>query len=362
MKTSSEVATLVGIKRQRIQEYEKAGIALKPRVKEHGYWQYGEREIERLWQIKFYQELGFRVPDIKAIFDAPNYNRHDAIEDQINKLEEKKKQLESMIKIARSYNEMDVLPSDLCGKHNKLEDIPYEAVVPLAGKLLSLFETEINNDFWDKAYEFPISEKDEDMWGNVVGQIIGLYQKGVSYKDVSVQHQVDFLRCVNEKIAPESLIKQVLYCQRIIADAVDSNNKSISDVFGEGCAQYLNDAISFYYIEHLKNNPNTLSDHPISKVFCNIDKLARNRFTTGSPEVQAEVTRLHQILDDFGAFTKSAQLEFLSSVADSIGCKSTRKIFDNDRNHGICWFISRAIQIYCKHQQDTMTAEGEINE
>lgn len=33
MKTSSEVATLVGIKRQRIQEYEKAGIALKPKIK-----------------------------------------------------------------------------------------------------------------------------------------------------------------------------------------------------------------------------------------------------------------------------------------------------------------------------------------
>lgn len=32
MKTSSEVATLVGIKRQRIQEYEKAGIALKPKI------------------------------------------------------------------------------------------------------------------------------------------------------------------------------------------------------------------------------------------------------------------------------------------------------------------------------------------
>lgn len=362
MKTSSEVATLVGIKRQRIQEYEKAGIALKPRVKEHGYWQYGEREIERLWQIKFYQELGFRVPDIKAIFDAPNYNRHDAIEDQINKLEEKKKQLESMIKIARSYNEMDVLPSDLCGKHNKLEDIPYEAVVPLAGKLLSLFETEINNDFWDKAYEFPISEKDEDMWGNAVGQIIGFCQEGASYKDSLVQQQVDFLHYINEKIAPGSFIRQVLYCQKIVADAVDSNNRSISDAFGEGCAQYIHDAIGFYYMEYLKNNPNILLNHPVSKVFCNIDELARNRFATGSPEVQSEVAQLHEILNDFGAFTKPAQLELLNSLADSIGCKSTRKLFDNGRDHGIYWFISRAIQIYCKHQQEAMTKEGENNE
>ena len=56
MKTSSEVATLVGIKRQRIQEYEKAGIALNQKIKyNRGYWMYGVAVIERLLQIKFYQ-------------------------------------------------------------------------------------------------------------------------------------------------------------------------------------------------------------------------------------------------------------------------------------------------------------------
>lgn len=103
MKTSSEVATLVGIKRQRIQEYEKAGIALKPKIKNNrGYWMYGEAEIERLWQIKFYQELKLEVPEIKTIFSNPNYNKHDEIENLIAGLEQKKKELESMIEIARA--------------------------------------------------------------------------------------------------------------------------------------------------------------------------------------------------------------------------------------------------------------------
>ena len=75
MKKLSEVAILVDIKRQRIQEYEKAGIAFKPKVKDkHGYWLYGEAEIERLWQIKFYRTLNLTVPKIKAIFADPNYN------------------------------------------------------------------------------------------------------------------------------------------------------------------------------------------------------------------------------------------------------------------------------------------------
>ena len=54
-----KVANFLEIKRQRIQEYEKAGIAIKPKVKDkHGYWLYGEAEIERLWQIKFYLTRG----------------------------------------------------------------------------------------------------------------------------------------------------------------------------------------------------------------------------------------------------------------------------------------------------------------
>lgn len=187
MKTSSEVATLVGIKRQRIQEYEKAGIALKPKIKNNrGYWMYGEAEIERLWQIKFYQELKLEVPEIKAIFSNPNYNKHDEIENLIAGLEQKKKELESMIEIARAYNEMDILPSDLCGKNNKLEDIPYEAVVPLLGKFLSLFFSESSAEFWKSLIVDFASEADGEQWARTIENIAGFYTRGVPYNDDSL--------------------------------------------------------------------------------------------------------------------------------------------------------------------------------
>lgn len=75
MKKLSEVANFLEIKRQRIQEYEKAGIAIKPKVKDkHGYWLYGEAEIERLWQIKFYLTLNFTVPEIKGKMETYEIN------------------------------------------------------------------------------------------------------------------------------------------------------------------------------------------------------------------------------------------------------------------------------------------------
>lgn len=57
-----------------------------------------------------------------------------------------------------------------------------------------------------------------------------------------------------------------------------------------------------------------------------------------------------------------AQLELLNSIASSIGCESSIKIFDGNRKHGVWWFTSKAIQIYCKHQQEAMTEEGESDE
>lgn len=114
MKTLNEVVDLVDMTRRVIQEYEKAGLAKTPTTtNKYGHLQYDESAIERLWQIRFYRELGYNKEQIRKALSDPSYNKHDAIVEQISRLEEKKRQLESMIEIARAYNEMDVLPSDI---------------------------------------------------------------------------------------------------------------------------------------------------------------------------------------------------------------------------------------------------------
>ena len=364
MKSLSEVATLVGLIRQRIQDYEKIGIAFKPTHKDdHGYWRYGEREIERLWQIKFYQELDFRVPDIKKIFDDPNYNKHDAIEAQIIELEKKKKKLESMIEIARAYNEMDVLPSDFFYKSGNLENFPYEMVVPLIGKFLKLFYAEnVKETFQEQLMVDWPTDNDCKQWFNALNEIIKAYKNKTPYNSDPVQKQVEIMEILDAKVFPCSRIKRALRLQTIIMAVFKDG---LEEDLGEECYRYVKDTINYYYdykIKRLGERTDELLQIPAIKIFLNIDKLARNRFTTGSTEVQSEIGQLHKMLDELGAFTKPAQLELLNSIADSIGCESTRKVFDNGRERGIFWFISRAIQIYCKHQQEAMTEKGESNE
>lgn len=68
MKSLHEVEKIVGLNRRVIQEYESKGVAIKPTHKnKYGYLLYDTPEIERLWQLKFYRELGYRIPEIEEI-------------------------------------------------------------------------------------------------------------------------------------------------------------------------------------------------------------------------------------------------------------------------------------------------------
>lgn len=68
MKTLNEVVDLVDMTRRVIQEYEKAGLAKTPTTtNKYGHLQYDESAIERLWQIRFYRELGYNKEQIERL-------------------------------------------------------------------------------------------------------------------------------------------------------------------------------------------------------------------------------------------------------------------------------------------------------
>jgi DNA-binding transcriptional MerR regulator len=74
MKTVTEVSKITGIIPQRINDYEKAGLLEKPSTRnKYQYRLYSDKEIVRLWQIRFYKEPGYTIPQMKRIFTNPTY-------------------------------------------------------------------------------------------------------------------------------------------------------------------------------------------------------------------------------------------------------------------------------------------------
>lgn len=103
MKTLNEVCNITGLSRRMIQEFEKFGLSETPKHKnKYGHLLYSDEEVDRLWQLRFYKELGYSKSKMKEILHDPNYDKKYALKMQIKQLENKRDRIDSMINVANN--------------------------------------------------------------------------------------------------------------------------------------------------------------------------------------------------------------------------------------------------------------------
>ena len=335
---------------------------------------YDEATIERLWQIRFYRELEYDKEQIRKAFTDPSYNKHDAIADQIVKLEEKRRKLEAMIEVARTYNEMDILPSDIwTGQNGVLEALPYDINVAAATKIFSSidrfaeqidWEQEISEGCWEEILVDWPTRKAENQWMTALKKIESYYLNGFSYKSTDVQKQISIMQSIDAEIIQGSIIKSWLRTYTYATAIIDCED-SINEAFRKNGTQYITDAVAFYcygqWMEYVKNI-NCFGKTTFWKTIDNFKNYGMKRFTTGSKEVQNEVKKLHGMIMDVGVFSEGTQIKLLELFSALLDSQEVKDALENGSGKGICWFISRAIQIYCNHQQESMEKEKESNE
>ena len=98
--TLREICDAVNVSRRAVQGYEKAGLVLASGKNKRGYLLYDANCQERIKRIKFFQELGFSVKEVKGIIDAPNSVLKAALEEKIERLKEEKVHMEHLIVMA----------------------------------------------------------------------------------------------------------------------------------------------------------------------------------------------------------------------------------------------------------------------
>lgn len=96
---------LLNVSRRTIQCYEKAGLLMPTDKNKYGHLLYDERAFHRAEMIKFYQQLGFKLREIKDIIDAPDDVIREAICERVNELKKEKVRLEQIINEANDYIE-----------------------------------------------------------------------------------------------------------------------------------------------------------------------------------------------------------------------------------------------------------------
>lgn len=94
---------LLKVSRRSIQCYEKAGLLMPTDKNKYGHLLYDESAFHRAKMIRFLQELGFKLREVKEIIDAPNDVIKEALKKRVSGLEIEKARLEQIIQEASDY-------------------------------------------------------------------------------------------------------------------------------------------------------------------------------------------------------------------------------------------------------------------
>ena len=110
MMTVHEVSELTGVSIRTLQYYDQIGLLQPAQRTEAGYRLYDDTALERLRQILLFRELAFSLDEIKAILDAPDFDREKALDQQIELLTLKRERLDAIIALAREIRNQGELP------------------------------------------------------------------------------------------------------------------------------------------------------------------------------------------------------------------------------------------------------------
>lgn len=105
MRTVSEVSKLTGVSVRTLHHYDAVGLLKPSAVSDSGYRLYDDTALERLQTILLFRELQFSLKEIKRILDCPDFDRKQALRQQITLLELQQKHLGELIAFAREITE-----------------------------------------------------------------------------------------------------------------------------------------------------------------------------------------------------------------------------------------------------------------
>lgn len=96
----NEVFDKTGVTRRALQGYEKKGLVSPSGKNKYGHLLYGEKEVERIREIKLYQEFGFSLNEIKVLLSADSVLFKEMISEKLIVMKEDLSRLKENIRTA----------------------------------------------------------------------------------------------------------------------------------------------------------------------------------------------------------------------------------------------------------------------
>ena len=244
-----QFAELTGVSIRMLRHYDKIGLLVPENInKFNGYRYYGEKNLATMQQVLFFKELDFSLQEIKEIINAKDFTPLDALNMQRNLLNLKKQRLENMVsfidKLLRNKN---------TGEFNMSKQLNNAMNNDAFNKQKIEYAKEAK-DKWDNTDSYKQSQKRMAKYTKQDIAAINAKQEKI-YQDLAqlmplgvndkkVQNLVhDARMLINDNWYKCSKEQFAALGNMYVSDA---RFKANIDKYGDGLAEFLNQAIGVY--------------------------------------------------------------------------------------------------------------------
>lgn len=135
MKTVSQVTNLTGISTRTLQYYDEIGLLKPSKLTHAGYRLYDDEALQKLQQILFLKELGFKLKEIDEFFNQPDFDKIAAYKKQKELFLLKRNRTDRLIQLLSRLEKgeqcMSFKEFDLTDYVNALEDFKNKSTVAI---------------------------------------------------------------------------------------------------------------------------------------------------------------------------------------------------------------------------------------
>lgn len=376
--TLEEVQKLTGLERRWIQEYENYGkkkgaktdLAIKPvKRNKYGHLLYGEKEIERLWLIRFFRELGYKKRDIEDVFSNPDFDYDSMLDEQIKSLEEKRKKLDELISVAKFLRETHIPPTfPLYAMDNYNSNFSFDTCLKILSQMPNI--TNQSEEHIKQQVNKLITSEDAEKYQESLRKIMDFSASEKDATEVEIQIEILIMYNILKKILGDSLtifkyVNKLIYAENGIVF-----NFSKKD-YSEKNLAYLQNGIDYFCTwtgNIIKNNlfpegeiknilPHNSIELQLDKSLAKIIYLYAHEYDPTSKEVQSETQNMIEILKEIKILpTYSLIHNSLEAMQSYI--RMGQKESDNEEKTDIFLFIdflSKSMEIYCARNHIEMS-------
>ena len=290
MKTVSQVTKLTGVSARTLQYYDEIGLLKPSELTSAGYRLYNDDALQKLQQILFFKELGFKLQEINQFISQPDFDKLAAYKKQKELLLLKRNRTDRLIQLLTRLEKGEQVMSfkefDLSDYINALQDFKSnqtEEIVKHWGSVenFDMFIQKIKDDESDvaklaiqqfgsvekytEAMKYNLEHFSEIMETQLSEEVkeIGkqsdkLYAKLTadlsedvsSHKIQSIVHEL--LQFMQENSTDTSLVKP--YIGMLIDTYSNDYMKKITDSkYGKGASTYIVKAFQYYFNQQHNN-------------------------------------------------------------------------------------------------------------